>query len=58
MYNEKVVYPISRFKSLYLWPWQLTNYQKFKLKFPDYKKSNIFGPSELEEFKDNYAVIV
>lgn len=58
IYNEKVIYPISNFKSLYLWPWQLTNYQKFKLKFPDYKKSNIFGPSELEKFKDNYAVIV
>tara|TARA_Y100000748_G_C15467466_1_gene477460 strand:+ start:546 stop:1373 length:828 start_codon:yes stop_codon:yes gene_type:complete len=58
MHNEKVVYPISRFKSLYLWPWQLTKYQKFKIKFPDYKKSNIFGPSEMEKFKYNYAVIV
>jgi hypothetical protein len=56
--NDKVIYTISRFKSLYLWPWQLTPYQKFKLKFPDYKSSCTFVKSEIEKFNDNYAVII
>lgn len=56
--NEKTVYPISTFKSLYLWPWQLTPYQNFKVKFPDYKSSVIFVKSDISKFMDNYAVII
>lgn len=57
MYNEKIIYPVSRYKSLCMWPWELTSYQKFKLKTPDYKNSNIFV-NEINVFKDNYAIIV
>lgn len=56
--NDKIVYPLSSFKSLYLWPWQLTPYQRFKLKCPEYKSSNIFVKSDLEKFRNNYAIIV
>jgi hypothetical protein len=55
--NNKIVYPVSRFKSLYLWPWELTPYQKFKLKFPDYKSSIIFVKSDTDKFRDNYTII-
>ncbi len=55
--NDKIVYPVSSFKSLYLWPWQLTHYQKFKLKFPDYKSGIIFLKSDIDKFRDNYAII-
>lgn len=55
--NEKIVYPVSNFKSLYLWPWQLTPYQKFKLKCPDYKSGTIFLKSDIDKFRDNYAII-
>ena len=55
--NDKIVYPVSRFKSLYLWPWELTPYQKFKLKFPDYKSGIIFVKSDIDKFRDNYAII-
>ena len=57
MYNDKVVYPVSSFKSLYLWPWQLTPYQKFKIKFPEYKSGGVFVKSDFDKFKDNYAII-
>ena len=57
MYNEKTIYPVSRYRSLYTWPWELTAYQKFKLKTPDYKNSNIFV-NETKLFKDDYAIIV
>jgi hypothetical protein len=55
---EKVIYNITPFKSLYLYPWELTPYQRFKLKMPDYKKSMIFLKSDLERFATNYACIV
>tara|TARA_B100000287_G_scaffold428731_1_gene480641 strand:- start:8908 stop:9708 length:801 start_codon:yes stop_codon:yes gene_type:complete len=58
IYNEKLIYPISKYKSLYLWPWQLTAYQKFKLDNPEYKSSHIFVKSDLDKFKNNYAIIV
>lgn len=59
LYNNKIVYPLSNFKSLYLWPWQLTPYQKFKLNNPSYNiSSNVFVKSENSRFQKNYAVIV
>ena len=56
--NKKILYPISKYKSLLLWPWQLTPYQKFKLENSNYKESCIFVRSKIEEFRDNYAAIV
>lgn len=58
MYNDKIIYSVSRFKSLYLWPWQLTPYQRFKLNIPDYKSSKVFLANDNLKFQDNYAVIV
>ena len=55
--NEKTIYPISPYKSLLLWPWEMTPYQKFKISQPNYKKSKIFIKNKLEEFKDSYAYI-
>tara|TARA_Y100001970_G_scaffold291891_1_gene430889 strand:+ start:11294 stop:12064 length:771 start_codon:yes stop_codon:yes gene_type:complete len=57
MNNDKFVYPVSKYKSLLLWPWEMTPYQKFKMGNPDYRKSVIFLEPSLEKFKDNYAYI-
>lgn len=54
---KKLEYKISNTKMLYLWPWELTPYQRFKLKCPEYKKSNIFL-NTLDTFSENYAYIV
>jgi len=58
LYNKKTVYPISKYKSLLLWPWQMTPLQKMKLKIPDYKEQFSFiMKSNLDSFRENYAVI-
>ena len=53
---SKIEYKISNSKVLNLWPWELTPYQKFKLKFPVYKKLNIFL-NDSDVFKETYAYI-
>jgi len=58
MKNEKILYPISSFKTLLLWPWQMTPYQKFKLNNMNYKNNKVFIKNKFEEFKNSYAVIV
>lgn len=55
--NEMIVYKISDFKSLLKWPWELTDYQKFKLKNPDYLNTPIFLKPTIKNFKNNYAII-
>ncbi len=55
--NKKILYPISNHKSLLLWPWQLTSYQKFKLKNPNYKNTDIFINQD-KNYYENYASIV
>ena len=55
--NRKIIYPISNYKSLYLWPWEMTNYQKLTLKIPDYKKSVIFVKSQGDKFRSDYSYI-
>ena len=55
--NDKIVYPISKYKSILLWPWEMTPYQRFRMNKPDYKQSNIFIKNKMEEFKNNYAII-
>ena len=54
---KKLEYKISNAKVLYLWPWELTPYQRFKLNYPDYKKRDIFL-NTLDKFTENYAYIV
>lgn len=56
--HDKLVYAVSSYKSLYLWPWQLTPYQKFKLNNSEYKSSCVFIKSEVDKFKDNYSIII
>lgn len=58
IYNDKIIYPVSKYKSLYLWPWQLTPYQRFKLNNPKYKSSVVFVPNDDLKFQNNYATIV
>ena len=55
--SPKIEYKISNTKILYLWPWELTPYQQFKIKNPNYKKNKIFLPCELDRFQDNYGII-
>ena len=54
--NDKIVYNISKYKSLLLWPWEMTPYQKFKYYNKDYKNSEIFIDTS-KKFKDNYVFI-
>lgn len=53
----KLEYKISNTKVLYLWPWELTPYQRFKLNYPEYKKSDVFL-NTLDTFTENYAYII
>ena len=53
----KIVYPISTYKSLYLWPWEMSFYKYFKLNIPNYKKSIIFIKSDDDNFRTNYSYI-
>ena len=57
IYNDKIVYPISKYKSILMWPWQMTYYQKFRYSNPDYKDSEIFLKSDMENFREDYAII-
>jgi hypothetical protein len=54
---DKVEYRISNSKVLFLWPWELTPYQKFKMKYPNHKNNNIFINNS-NVFKENYAYII
>lgn len=53
----KLEYKISRSKTLYLWPWELTPYQRFKMNCPEYKQSNIFL-KDLNVLEETYAYII
>lgn len=54
---KKLEYKISNTKILYLWPWELTPYQRFKLNCPEYKNSNVFL-NTIDKFTENYAYII
>jgi len=55
MLNKPIMYPISSKETKLIWPWDLTNYQKFKLKNPNYKENIIFiTPKDITE---NYVII-
>jgi len=56
--STKIIYPISIHKSLYLWPWEFTNYKLLKLKNPCYKASVIFIKRLSDSFGSNYSYIV
>jgi hypothetical protein len=54
--NKPLVYNISPTKSLLLYPWELTPYQKFKLENPEYKLNSIFL-NTTAKFYYNYVII-
>jgi hypothetical protein len=54
---SKIIYTISNYESLYLWPWELTNYKKLVLKEPNYKKSVIFIKDLSRNFRTEYSYI-
>lgn len=57
IHNSKIEYKISLNKSIFLWPWELTPYQKFKLENPKYRElSNVFIDDK-NKFKSNYVCI-
>jgi len=55
--QPRLLYNISKVKSMLIWPWEMTDYQKFKYSNPDYKDSFIFIRSKLEDFQENYVCI-
>tara|TARA_Y100001958_G_scaffold96593_1_gene66468 strand:+ start:1360 stop:2082 length:723 start_codon:yes stop_codon:yes gene_type:complete len=56
MKNDKIVYKISKYKSLLLWPWEMTPYQKFKYNNPNYH-DKIFVKPNVDTFRDNFVYI-
>lgn len=53
-----ILYPISAIETKLLWPWELTEYQKFKLDNPNYKSSCIFNNENNNyKIKENYVII-
>ena len=57
MLNEPIYYPISHTETKILWPWELTNYQKLRLKDKDYRDSCIFFKNNKNKFSTNYVTI-
>ena len=55
--DEKILYPISPYNSIFLNKSQLTPYQKFRLANPKYKDAGIFLKSDLEQLKEGYVYI-
>ena len=54
MYKQ-IIYPISIHRNLLLWPWELTSYQKLRLKDSEYKNSSIFFT--YKKITTNYVLI-
>ncbi len=54
--NSKIVYNVSPYKSLMLWPWEMTSYQKFKHNNKNYKNSCVFIDTD-KKFRDKYVYI-
>ena len=51
-----ILYPISTKETKVIWPWKLTNYQKFKINNPNYKSSVIFNNNN-NNITENYIMI-
>lgn len=54
---KPILYHISLKETKVLWPWELTNYQKFKLLNPKYKELCIFPNNNFDKFRTNYVII-
>ena len=55
--KSPILYPISMTETKLIWPWNLTNYQKFKLDNPDYKSSVLFSHRRNYKITENYVMI-
>lgn len=53
---KPILYNIGLRETKLLWPWELTNFQKFKLNIPNYKSSVLF-PGYYNKIDENYVVI-
>ena len=54
---KPVMYPVSATENKLLWPWELTNYQKFRLLNPKYRELCIFPNNNFDKFRTNYVII-
>ena len=55
--QPRLLYNICKTNSALIWPWEMTDYQKFKYSNPNYKDSFIFIKSKLDDFQENYVCI-
>ena len=55
--KEPLLYPISIKETKLIYPWELTNYQKFRLNNLDYKSSEIFIQRSNYKITNNYVMI-
>lgn len=55
--KSPVLYPISITETKLIWPWDLTDYQKFKLNNHNYKLNPIFNHYKKNKITTNYVVI-
>lgn len=55
--KEPILYPISNKETKLMYPWELTNYQKFRLTNMNYKSSVIFLQRPSYQITENYVMI-
>lgn len=55
--KEPILYPISNKETKLMYPWELTNYQKFRLTNMNYKSSVIFLQRPSYQITTNYVMI-
>ena len=56
--RQPILYNLSLKESKLIWPWELTNYQKLRLKNPDYKSTySFYSHQNNNRISKNYIVI-
>ena len=55
--KEPILYPISNKETKLMYPWELTNYQKFRLSNMNYKSNVIFSQRPSYQITTNYVMI-
>ena len=55
--KEPILYPISNKETKLYYPWELTNYQKFRLSNMNYKSNVIFSQRPSYQITTNYVMI-
>ena len=54
--KPKIKYSFTEHKHIFMWPWELSPYQKFKMSNPTYKNNSVFL-NTYEKFKNNYVML-